>query len=197
MKFSLVRFLLAVAALGAVAFAGAYAGTTYPRHMTPTARLQFPSPDACGSPVTEPVRKDGGAFKIPSCGGTTGDFTYGPNDAPRGLTVMLTASLTNPGPSVCGSASGETTVGYLQVLFRGTREVAFNTTLRKSMLKNSAFPPRATFSLWGYVGGEWLGTEQLGLPNSKHEVEFASPFNGQTFGPFGGGITTCFELDSP
>jgi hypothetical protein len=157
-------------------------------------RAHIARPDACNVSKTEPIDAAGGAFKLPPCAGTTGKVTYGPNNAPGGTTTTLLSSGTNPAPSDCGSASGETTLAYVLATGNGSGSVSYASTNKKSMLKNAAFPPSATFTLVAFAFGIEQFAEPLGHPSAKHVLKFASPLNGMNL-PLG--LTFCFELDTP
>lgn len=151
-------------------------------------------PDACNTNKTEAINTAGGVFKLPSCAGTTGKVTYGANNAPSGASVTLLASATNPAASICGSASGETTIAYVLATGNGTGSVSYGTAAKKSTLANPAFPQSATFTLIAYAFGIEQFSESLGHPNARHILKFASPLNGMNL-PLG--LTFCFELDTP
>ena len=151
-------------------------------------------PDACGKPVTYPIKDKGGSLKLPSCGGTSGNITYPSNNAPGSATVTLTAYTTNPAPSQCGTVSGETTLAYITATSTGSGSVLYNDTAKKSALHNPRFPTNATFTLYAFAFGSPLFSEKLGRPNAQHTLKFASPLNDMNV-PLG--IPLCFELDTP
>jgi hypothetical protein len=149
--------------------------------------------DACGAPKTYSINQAGGSLKLPSCGGTTGKVTYPSNNAPAN-TITLTSYTSNPAPSQCGSTTGETALAYVTVSSTGSGAIQYGTTNKKSMLKNAAFPPSATFTLIAYAFGNPQFSVPLGHPNAKHQLKFPSPLNGMTI-PLG--LPLCFELDTP
>jgi hypothetical protein len=182
----------AALALGAACLGVGSAAMTRPALTSPAHQIQVQPNSNCGS-KTESINPAGGAFTIPPCNGTKGKVTYGTNNA-NNNTVTLQSAASNPAPSICGTASGETTLAYVLATGNGAGSITYNPTSKKSTLKNAAFPPSLTFTLYAYAFGVEQFHQSLGSPNNKGVLKFSSPLNGMTI-PLG--ITLCFELDTP
>jgi hypothetical protein len=80
-----------------------------------------------------------------------------------------------------------------RALANGSGSVTYQGASQLSVIKNAAFLPSATFTLYAYAFGVEEFSEHLGSPTNG-VLQFPSPLNGITV-PFG--LTICFELDTP
>jgi hypothetical protein len=130
---------------------------------------------------TENVSASGGKLKLPGLPSLKGTFGYTANDADSGTTVALSASLTNAfNAPVPASAD---IVYFLQAELNSKKQllIKFDSGTEKAKISGSLLDSSKTYTLYVFVpaiSSQPVDTIAAGSPNSKHQLEFDSPFQG-------------------
>jgi len=145
--------------------------------------LPAAAPDSGVKSKNEPLSPKGGKLTLPALPSFKGSFGYPSNNAPSGAQADLSASLTNafnaPTPS------GADIVYFLQATLQAKALfITFNSTGKEKVkVGGSLLNPADSYTLYVYVpalGNQPVATISVGQPNSKHQLIFDSPFNGET-----------------
>jgi hypothetical protein len=139
-------------------------------------------PDSTVKSKTETINAAGGIFKLPALPTLKGQFGYPSSNAQSGSKVAISVSLTNafgaPTPK------GATIVYFVKsVLDAKQLEIAFNSGTEKASISGTLLDPTKTYTLYVYVPAfskDPVDTIAIGMPNSKHQLSFTSPFSGVT-----------------